>query len=168
MRNFRTAAVASATALTVLAGGIATASAQNVSPSPSPSAAAPASDSATPNTTEPTTGKAEKSTETTPVNTVANDKQVIFVGKVDKNDKAIGDVISDSIKGGSSKAVNDADKAFFITDAFGQKTNAEDVPQWARIWIDATVVAGIGALLGLVIAGVNFASYNGWIQLPSF
>ena len=39
------------------------------------------------------------------------------------------------------------------------------MPQWARIWYDGTIVAGIGALVGLVIAGFNFASYNGLIKL---
>ena len=42
------------------------------------------------------------------------------------------------------------------------------MPQWARLWVDGTIVAGIGAIVGLVIAGINYASYNGWIQLPNF
>ena len=137
MRNFRTAAVASATALTVVAGGTAIASAEDAQ------------------------------NETT-----SNDKAVVFVGK-QEGDKDFGKVVSDGTKGvfdgkGSSKYFDDEDteKPFYPTDAFGNKTNAEDVPQWARYWIDGSVVAAIGALIGLVIAGLNFSFYNGWLQHP--
>lgn len=163
MRNFRTAAVASATAIALAATG-------------TTFAAADTTPTATTTLTE-TKAKA--------------DKQVIFVGEVKDRDsykvettnaegttvtttktptdKPLNQVISDGNKGlssglGSSQYVNDADQPFFITDAFGKKTNPQLVPQWARIWIDSAVVAGIGALVGLIIAGFNFASYNGWIH----
>ncbi|GEM_PF-313033 len=169
MRNFRTAAVASATAVTVVLGGTAIASAQNNQPT--------TETSTTTTTAAATTTGNEKTTKAEPTPTatakVANDKQVIFAGKVRESDKDLGAVISDGTKGlsedkGSSKFTNDTQDPFYITDAFGKRTNAELVPQWARIWIDATVVAGIGAVVGLIIAGINFASYNGWITLPSF
>lgn len=136
MRNFRTAAVATATALTVVAGGTAIASAE------------------------------EGTTETT-----SNDKAVVFVGKQKESDKDFGEVVSDGTKGlfdgkGSSKYFNDEKDPFYPTDAFGNTTNAEDVPQWARYWIDGSIVAAIGALVGLVIAGFNFAFYNGWLEHP--
>lgn len=145
MRNFRTAAVASATALTVLAGGTAIASAQA-------------------ETTTPATGTAQTETNQ------GNDRQVIFVGKQD-GDKDFGKVVSDGTKGvfdqkGSSQFFEDKDEPFFPTDAFGKKTNVDNVPQWARYWIDGSVVAAIGALVGLVIAGFNFAFYNGWLEHP--
>lgn len=135
MRNFRTAAVASATALTVLAGGTAIASAEDAQ------------------------------NETT-----SNDKAVVFVGK-QEGDKDFGEVVSDGTEGlfggkGSSQYFDDKDKEFYPTDAFGNKTNKEDVPQWARYWIDGSIVAAIGALVGLVIAGFNFAFYNGWLEHP--
>ena len=135
MRNFRTAAVASATALTVLAGGTAIASAEDAQ------------------------------NETT-----SNDKAVVFVGK-QEGDKDFGKVVSDGTEGlfgdkGSSKYFDDEDEPFYPTDAFGNKTNKEDVPQWARYWIDGSIVAAIGALVGLVIAGLNFSFYNGWLQHP--
>ena len=135
MRNFRTAAVASATALTVLAGGTAIASAEDAQ------------------------------NETT-----SNDKAVVFVGK-QEGDKDFGKVVSDGTEGlfggkGSSQYFDDKDKPFYPTDAFGNKTNKEDVPQWARYWIDGSIVAGIGALVGLIIAGANYAFYNGWLQHP--
>ncbi len=165
MRNIRTAAVASATALTVLAGGTAIASAEGA-PQNKPAEETNSS------------SKAEDNKD------AKADRAVIFAGKqtdgVKANgkteaDKDFGQVVSDGTKGlfgvhGSSQYVTqeDAKTPFYPTDAFGKKTNPELVPQWARLWIDGTVVAGIGALVGLVIAGVNFASYNGWIQLPQF
>ena len=135
MRNFRTAAVASATALTVLAGGTAIASAEDAQ------------------------------NETT-----SNDKAVVFVGK-QEGDKDFGKVVSDGTEGlfggkGSSQYFDDKDEPFYPTDAFGNKTNKEDVPQWARYWIDGSIVAAIGALVGLVIAGFNYAFYNGWLEHP--
>ena len=145
MRNFRTAAVASATALTVLAGGTAIASAQT-------------------ETTTPATETAQTETNQ------GNDRQVIFVGKQD-GDKDFGKVVSDGTKGvfdqkGSSQFFDDKDEPFFPTDAFGKKTNVDNVPQWARYWIDGSIVAAIGSLVGLVIAGFNFAFYNGWLEHP--
>ena len=145
MRNFRTAAVASATALTVLAGGTAIASAQT-------------------ETTTPATETAQTETNQ------GNDRQVIFVGKQD-GDKDFGKVVSDGTKGvfdqkGSSQFFDDKDEPFFPTDAFGKKTNVDKVPQWARYWIDGSIVAAIGSLVGLVIAGFNFAFYNGWLEHP--
>ena len=136
MRNVRTAAVATATALTVVAGGTAIASAE------------------------------EGTTETN-----SKDKAVVFVGKQKETDKDFGEVVSDGTKGlfdgkGSSQYFDDKDKEFYPTDAFGNTTNAEDVPQWARYWIDGSIVAAIGALVGLVIAGFNYAFYNGWLQHP--
>jgi len=136
MRNFRTAAVATATALTVVAGGTAIASAEE-------------------GTTE----------------TASNDKAVVFVGKQKETDKDFGEVVSDGTKGlfdgkGSSHYFNDEQDPFYPTDAFGNKTNAEDVPQWARYWIDGSIVAAIGAVIGLIIAGLNFSFYNGWLQHP--
>lgn len=130
MRNFRTAAVAAATALTVAVSGVSVAAAADAKP--------------------------------------AKDKAVIFVGKQD-GDKETGKVLEDGTKGlfggkGSSQYYDDTDKPFFATDAFGDKTNVDQVPQWARAWIDGTVVAAIGATIGLIIAAANFALYNGWIK----
>jgi len=136
MRNFRTAAVASATALTVLAGGTAIASAQDAD-----------------------------ATET------ASKDEAVVSEDTQERDKGFGEIVSDGTEGlfgdkGSSKYFDDEDEPFYPTDAFGNKTNAEDVPQWARYWIDGSVVAAIGALIGLVIAGLNFSFYNGWLQHP--
>ena len=159
MRNFRTAAGASATALTVFVGGTAIASAEE---NKDPETTATAEQNGQDDTKKPEEKKSDK------------DKQVIFAGK-QEGDKSFGDVVKDGTAGlfngkGSSKYFDekDTERPFYPTDAFGEKTNPEAVPQWARYWIDGTIVAGIGALVGLVIAGINFASYNGFIQLPKF
>mgnify|MGYP006924761765 FL=1 len=136
MRNFRTAAVASATALTVLAGGTAIASAQDAD-----------------------------ATET------ASKDEAVVSEDTQERDKGFGEIVSDGTEGlfggkGSSQYFDDKDEPFYPTDAFGNKTNKEDVPQWARYWIDGSIVAAIGALVGLVIAGLNFSFYNGWLQHP--
>ena len=85
------------------------------------------------------------------------------------------EIISDGFEGlrngqGSSQFLpkGDREEKFDITDAAGKETYWQVIPQWARIWIDATAITGIGAFIGLVIAGVNFASYNGLVQLPEF
>ena len=136
MHNLRTAAVASATALTIALGGVATASAQS---------------SDTENNAETTTSGS-----------------AVFSGKQD-GDKDFGDVVKDGTKGlfnnqGSSQYFNDTDEPFFAADAGGKEKDIDNIPQWARYWIDGTVIAAIGSLAGLVIAGFNWASYNGWIK----
>lgn len=148
MRNFRNAAVATATAITLAASGTSIALAETTD-------AADASDRE--------------------VTYTGNQSSVAFKGTKQEGDKSFGEVISDGTKGlfndgGSSHYVTkeDAETRFDIRDAAGKETNVENMPQWARLWVDGTIVAGIGALVGLVIAGVNFASYNGWIQLPNF
>ena len=148
MRNFRNAAVATATAITLAATGTSIALAE-------------------------TTENADASDRV--VTHTGNQSSVAFPGTKQDGDKSFGEVISDGTKGvfsgaGSSHYVTkeDANTRFDIRDAAGKETNVENMPQWARLWVDGTIVAGIGALVGLVIAGVNYASYNGWIQLPNF
>lgn len=162
MRNFRTVAVASATALTLAFTGISAASAQedttttNAVPAPSPE-------------------ELEK-LQTRPDAPKNEGKQGNAIFKSEKqegveSDKALSDSLGDGIKGafnggGSSHFVTDADKAkrFDIRDAAGKEVDVKNLPQWARLWIDGTAVAGIGALVGLLIAAFNFASYNGLIK----
>ncbi|PAT13394.1 hypothetical protein [Corynebacterium hadale] len=148
MRNFRTAAVASATALTVAFGGVAVASAETTETPATPEASY------------------EKPADRPRSETKDKDNSVAFKGFSQEGDKSFNDSIKDgSSKDGSSGYVDDEDKPFYGVDAFGKKKNADALPQWARIWIDGTIVSAIGALVGLVIAGVNFASYNGLIKL---
>ncbi|WP_288751524.1 hypothetical protein [uncultured Corynebacterium sp.] len=157
MRNIRTAAVAAATALTVAVGGTTVAFAETTDKNNNSSASDQTNGSAK---DDQTSGSAKDDAK--------KDKQVIFIGE-QEGDKPFGEVVKDGTEGlfggkGSSKYFNDSDKVFYPTDAFGDKTNADNVPQWARYWIDGTVVAGIGALIGMIIAAANYASYNGWIK----
>ncbi|AIJ33796.1 hypothetical membrane protein [Corynebacterium imitans] len=153
MRNFRTAAVATATALTVALGGVTVATAETTD-----------GETSTESTYTPHPSRPKEETKN-------NDSSVAFKGfDGRKGDKEFGESIKDGVKGsfdgkGSSHYVNDADKPFYGVDAFGKEKDAEAMPQWARIWYDGTIVAGIGALVGLIIAGFNFASYNGLIKL---
>lgn len=121
MRNFRNAAVASATAAALVLGGATVATAEPTNPGSS------AEDSAT------------------------EQKSPIFAGKLE------GD-------GEWPKSAQE-NKEYFATDHFGKQTDAKAVPDWARWWVDSSIVGAIGAVIGLIIAGVNYASYNGWIKL---
>lgn len=160
MRNFRNAALASATALAIAAPGTTAAFAEGE---------------------EPNQGEGTCSQYFNEDGKV-NDKpapggplDVLFKGTACDDDKSVKEIISDGFEGlrngqGSSQFLpsDDRSKEFDIRDAAGKETYWQLLPQWARIWIDATAITGIGAFVGLVIAGVNFASYNGLVQLPEF
>lgn len=81
----------------------------------------------------------------------------LFKGTKGKNDKPLKDIIADG---------TDTTDPFDARMLFGKETNWQEAPQWARLWVDGTLIAGIAAAIGGVIAAVNWASYNGWIQLP--
>lgn len=128
MRNFRTAAVASATAFAVAFGGTTLAAAEDDQPANTPAVEQPA---------DTKQGSAENESSAD-----GRDRQVVLRGKQD-GDKDFGAVLSDGTKGlfsgqGSSQYFDDSKKPFFITDAFGKETNIDQVPQWARWWIDST------------------------------
>lgn len=143
MRNFRTAAVASATALTLIVSGTTAAVAE-------------------------TTPDADASDRE--VLQTGSQTDAIFKGANQEDDKPVGEIIKDGAKGaaegaGFSQALpkEDTEKRFDVRDAAGTETNVQNLPQWARLWVDGTLIAAIGAVIGLVIAGVNFAKFNGWL-----
>ncbi len=154
MRNFRNAALASATALAIAATGTTAAFA------------------------DPETGSGKTKSDCDIERSAENaggPLNVLFKGTACQGDKEVKEIISDGFEGlrtgkGSSQFLpkDDREKQFDITDAAGKETYWQLLPQWARLWIDATAITGIGAFVGLVIAGVNFASYNGLVQLPEF
>lgn len=154
MRNFRNAALASATAIAIAATGTTAAFAD----------------------IETESGKTESTCDIERNDeTVGGPLDVLFKGTACDGDKSVKEIISDGFEGlsngkGSSQFLpsDDRIKEFDIRDAAGKETYWQLLPQWARLWIDATAITGIGAFVGLVIAGVNFASYNGLIQLPEF
>ncbi|MDN8625460.1 putative membrane protein [Corynebacterium mucifaciens] len=158
MRNFRNAALASATALAIAATGTTAAFADGE---------------------KTATNNSDQGKDTCYQDRDQYEKggplDVLFKGTACEGDKEVKDIISDGFKGlrndqGSSQFLpkGDREKEFDITDAAGKETYWKVLPQWARLWIDATAITGIGAFVGLVIAGVNFASYNGLVQLPEF
>ena len=157
MRNFRNAALASATALAIAATGTTAAFAEDEK-------------------TDADTGQ-DKATcyQERDQYDKGGPLDVLFKGTACDGDKEVKEIISDGFEGlrtgkGSSQFLpkDDREKHFDITDAAGKETYWQLLPQWARLWIDATAITGIGAFVGLVIAGVNFASYNGLVQLPEF
>ena len=158
MRNFRNAALASATALAIAATGTTAAFANEEG----------AGEDATGQ------GKVECYKERDQYDK-GGPLGVLFKGTACEEDKSVKEIISDGFEGlrngqGSSQFLpkGDREEKFDITDAAGKETYWQVLPQWARLWIDATAITGIGAFVGLVIAGVNFASYNGLVQLPEF
>ncbi|GAA0202581.1 hypothetical protein [Corynebacterium riegelii] len=128
MRNFRNAAVASATAAALVLGGATVATADE---------------------------QKETSSSTTTEDKSTEKKDLIFAGKQKVEGKDDGNWPNSEHK----------DKNYFATDHFGEKTDVNGVPDWARWWVDSSIVGAIGAVIGLIIAGVNYASYNGWIKL---
>lgn len=84
---------------------------------------------------------------------------MLFKGTACSDHKSVKEIISEVFEGlrngkGSSQFLpsDDISKEFDIRDAAGKETYWQLLPQWGR----------------LVIAGVNFASYNGLVQLPEF
>lgn len=164
MRNFRNAALASATAMAIAATGTTAAFAADEGgkndkvdcPTPTP---------------ETEGWNEEKWKE----DNVGGPLEVLFKGTACENDRELKQIIDEGFAGlrdgkGSSQFLDSAERTrdFDIRDAAGKETYWQLIPQWARLWIDATAITGIGAFVGLVIAGVNFASYNGLVQLPEF
>lgn len=132
MRNFRNAAVASATAAALVLGGATVATAETQKNGSSA-------------TTETDNGTETK----------AKDNSLIFKGP-----QQVGET-----KDGNWPNSAHKEKDYFATDHFGQDTDVNGVPDWARWWVDSSIVGAIGAVIGLIIAAANFASYNGWIKL---
>ena len=156
MRNFRNAALASATALAIAATG-------------TTAAFADGEKTATNNSDQETCYQDRDQYEK------GGPLDVLFKGTACEGDKSVKEIISDGFEGlsngkGSSQFLpsEDRNRDFDVRDAAGKETYWQVLPQWARLWIDATAITGIGAFVGLVIAGVNFASYNGLVQLPDF
>lgn len=160
MRNFRNAALASATVLAIAATG---------------TTAAFATEEATKEICPDLANLTEEQKEEWKKANAGGPLDVLFKGTACPNDRELKEIISGGFEGlrndqGSSQFLPSEDRKqeFDIRDAAGKETYWQLLPQWARLWIDATAITGIGAFVGLVIAGVNFASYNGLIQLPEF
>lgn len=132
MRNFRTAAVAAATAVTVAFGGTAIASAADAGDTPA------------------------KNNDTITENQDVNDDATpseIFDALSSKDDR----YPTLSSKAG---AVTDNTVKAKGTDGFGEEVNDETNPQWFKIWRDGTYALIGTTIAGALIAAYNFAVYN--------
>lgn len=53
-----------------------------------------------------------------------------------------------------------ADEEITGEDLLGEET-VNDAPAWATQWVDLTAIAGLGTVVGLIIAGINSLKYIG-------
>ena len=100
--------------------------------------------------------------------TVTQDDHNVTVEQQNPSKTATGGVDDDKKSEGSlsSKIGNklEADKAANGVGIFGSSKDFSGQPAWAKVFYGATVVAGIGALLGGIIGPV----YNFFVHGPSF
>lgn len=100
--------------------------------------------------------------------TVTQDDHNVTVEQQNPSKTATGGVDDDKKSEGSlsSKIGNklEADKAANGVGIFGSSKDFSDQPAWAKVFYGATVVAGLGALLGGIIGPV----YNFFVHGPSF
>ena len=132
MRNFRTAAVAAATAVTVAFGGTAIASAADAGDT-----------SAKDNTTiEENQDVTKDATSSDIFNALSSndDKYPTLSSK-------LGAVTDNKVKAKG-------------TDGFGEVVNDDTNPQWFKIWRDGTYALIGTSVAGALIAAYNFAVYN--------
>ena len=100
--------------------------------------------------------------------TVTQDDHNVTVEQQNPSKTATGGVDDDKKSEGSlsSKIGNklEADQAANGVGIFGSSKDFSGQPAWAKVFYGATVVAGIGALLGGIIGPV----YNFFVHGPSF
>lgn len=131
MRNFRTAAVAAATAVTVAFGGTAIASAETGDQ--------PAKDNKTIVENQDVTKDATSSE----ISEALSSKDENYPTGSSK----VGAVTDNTVKAKG-------------TDLYGEVVNDEANPQWAKIWRDGTYALIGTTIAGALIAAYNFAVYN--------
>ena len=100
--------------------------------------------------------------------TVTQDDHNVTVEQQNPSKTATGGVDDDKKSEGSlsSKIGNklEADKAANGVGIFGSSKDFSGQPAWAKVFYGATVLAGVGALLGGIIGPV----YNFFVHGPSF
>lgn len=76
-------------------------------------------------------------------------------------DASMSSILSSVPTGGSSALgdATDADDRGTGEDALGEETDEEATPEWLATWRDLTKVAGIGTVVGAIIAAVNFFQF---------
>lgn len=149
MRNFRTAAVAAATAVAVSFTGITAASAQS---------------------SEDTENTQETTQESTHEDSASSFQEGSSVLSSDRAQDVLSSENTEESPNLSSKIgdLMNADKNTTGSDMLGEETGKdgngadETVPGWARIWRDGNIVAAIGTVVGGIIAAYNYGVYNGF------
>lgn len=130
MRNFRTAAVAAATAVTVAFGGTAIASAE-------------------------TGEKPAENNKIVENQDVTKDATSSEISKALSSKDEDYPTLSSKLG-----AVTDNKEKAKGTDLFGKEVNDENNPQWSKIWRDGTYALIGTTIAGALIAAYNFAVYN--------
>lgn len=144
MRNFRTAAVAAATAVTVAFGGAAVASADT-----------PSTNEGTSSSSSAKNEDANKGTSSSAKDEDANKGASSSSSSLSQLGKKWGAWT----EGEDGKPVVKPEHQVTGQDLFG-KEKAKDNAKWAEIWRDGTFAALGTAVAGALIAAYNFAVYN--------
>lgn len=149
MRNFRTAAVAAATAVAVSFTGITAASAQSSEDTEN-----------TQETTQETTHEDSQSSFVEGGNVLSSEEGQNVLSSDDEDEyPTLSSKFGDLMNAGKNTTGSD-----MLGEETGKDGNGADetVPGWARIWRDGNVVAAIGTVVGGIIAAYNYGVYNGF------
>ncbi|MTD97060.1 hypothetical protein [Corynebacterium guaraldiae] len=140
MRNFRTAAVAAATAVTVAFGGTVVASAE------------------TANTNEGTSTSTENTNEGTSSNEDSSSAKNSKEGSSSSLTQ-LGKKWGAWEEGEDGKAVVKPDNKVTGEDMWGKETDP-NMPEWASKWKTGVITLGVSSVIGAIIGAYNFAVYN--------
>lgn len=144
MRNFRTAAVAAATAVTVAFGGTVVASAE------------------TANTNEGTTSSAENTNEGSSSNENSNEDSSSAENSNEGSSSSftqLGKKWGAWEEGEDGKPVVNPDNKVTGEDMWGKETDP-NMPEWASKWKKGAIALGVSSVIGAIIGAYNFAVYN--------
>ncbi len=140
MRNFRTAAVAAATAVTVAFGGTVVASAETANTNEGTS-------TSTENTNEGTSSNEDSSS--------AKNSKEGSSSSLTQLGKKWGAWEADE----NGKAVVNPDNKVTGEDMWGKETDP-NMPEWASKWKTGVITLGVSSVIGAIIGAYNFAVYN--------
>lgn len=149
MRNFRTAAVAAATAVAVSFTGITAASAQSSEDTEN-----------TQETTQETTHEDSESSFQEGSSVLSSDRaQDVLSSENTEESPNLSSKFGELMNAGDTTSGSD-----LLGDEKGNNGDNGDItnPGWARLWRDGNVVAAIGTVVGGIIAAYNYGVYNGF------
>ncbi|MBE7338669.1 hypothetical protein [Corynebacterium aurimucosum] len=158
MRNFRTAAVAAATAVTVAFGGTVVASAETANTNEGTS-------TSTENTNEGTSTSTENTNEGTS-STENSNEDSSSAKDTNKDSSSSSSFLSElGYKWGAwqkdenGKLVVTRDNKVTGEDMWGKETDPK-MPEWASNWKTGVITLGVSSVIGAIIGAYNFAVYN--------